>query len=105
MIFSIKATRPSLPAGRFTRQDLDEQKTNLLFFGNFYNMSYKEYHEGMEAMMNDRNFLYGSLTLDVYSQGIVLEKKYRLLRRAYNTFMYGVSAAVIAFFAAVLWAM
>ncbi|HSN61045.1 MAG TPA: Pycsar system effector family protein, partial [Ferruginibacter sp.] len=83
----------------------DEKKTNLLFFGNFYNMSYQEYHNGMEAMMNDRSFLYGSLTMDVYSQGIVLGKKYRLLRRAYNLFMYGISGSVIAFFLAVMLAM
>ena len=105
MIFSIRATRPQLPAGRFSKEELDEKKTNLLFFGNFYKMSYQQYHDGMEAMMNDRTFLYGSLTLDVYSQGIVLGKKYRLLRLAYNVFMYGISCAVIAFFLAVLLAM
>jgi predicted metal-dependent HD superfamily phosphohydrolase len=105
MIFAIKATRPVLPDGRFTKEEMDEKKTNLLFFGNFYNMSYQEYHQGMEAMMNDRSFLYGSLTMDVYSQGIVLGKKYRLLRRAYNLFMYGISGSVIAFFLAVMLAM
>ena len=45
----------------------------------------------------DREFLYGSLTRDVYSQAVVLGRKYRLLRLGYNIFMYGVVASVIAF--------
>jgi hypothetical protein len=36
MTFSILATRPSIPAGIFTRADVDEKRVNLLFFGNFY---------------------------------------------------------------------
>jgi hypothetical protein len=91
------ATRPNLPEGTFTQQDIDTRKVNLLFFGNFYKMSFEDYDSGMKQMMNDRDFLYGSLTKDVYSQGIVLGKKYRLLRKGYNVFMYGIVASVIAF--------
>ena len=100
MVFSILATRPSLPPGTFTQQDIDTRKVNLLFFGNFYRMSFDEYDAGMKQMMNDRDFLYGSLTKDVYSQGKVLGKKYRLLRKGYNVFMYGIIASVIAFIVA-----
>jgi len=100
MVFSILATRPSLPPGTFSQEDINNRKVNLLFFGNFYRMSFDEYDAGMKAMMNDRDFLYGSLTKDVYSQGVVLGKKYRLLRKGYNVFMYGIVASVIAFFVA-----
>jgi predicted metal-dependent HD superfamily phosphohydrolase len=97
LVFCILATRPSLPKGIFTQQDIDNKKVNLLFFGNFYKMSFEEYSGGMNAMMNDRDFLYGSLTRDVYSQGIVLGHKYRLLRKGYNIFMFGIVASVLAF--------
>ncbi|QRR03902.1 Pycsar system effector family protein [Dyadobacter sandarakinus] len=97
MVFSILSTRPSIPAGTFTREDIEGKRVNLLFFGNFYKMTYDEYSEGMQRMMNDREFLYGSLTKDVYSQGVVLGRKYRLLRVAYNVFMFGIVASVIAF--------
>jgi predicted metal-dependent HD superfamily phosphohydrolase len=97
MVFSILATRPNLPKGTFTQNDLDTRKVNLLFFGNFYKMSFEEYDSGMKQMMNDRDFLYGSLTKDVYSQGIVLGKKYHLLRKGYNVFMYGIVVSVLAF--------
>ena len=100
MVFSILATRPTLPPGTFTQQEIDTRKVNLLFFGNFYRMSFDEYDTGMKQMMNDRDFLYGSLTRDLYSQGIVLGKKYRLLRKGYSVFMYGIIISVIAFFVA-----
>jgi len=97
MVFSILSTRPTIPRGTFTQQDLDARKTNLLFFGNFYRMTFEDYNDGMQQMMNDRDFLYGSLTRDVYSQGVVLGRKYHLLRIAYNVFMFGVVVSVIAF--------
>ena len=97
MVFSILATRPTIPHGTFTQEDIDTKNVNLLFFGNFYRMSYTDYSNGMQRMMNDREFLYGSLTKDVYSQGVVLGRKYRLLRVGYNVFMFGIVASVIAF--------
>jgi predicted metal-dependent HD superfamily phosphohydrolase len=97
MVFSILSTRPTIPHGTFTQQDLDEKKTNLLFFGNFYRMNFDDYSAGMQQMMNDREFLYGSLTRDVYSQGVVLGRKYQLLRIAYDVFMFGIVVSVIAF--------
>jgi hypothetical protein len=47
--------------------------------------------------MNDRDFLYESLINDMYWHGVVLGKKYRLLRTSYSVFMYGLSASIIAF--------
>jgi len=97
MIFSILATRPSIPKGTFTHQDVDNKTVNLLFFGNFYKMGLEDYTYGMEKVMNDTAFLYGTLIKDVYSQGVVLGRKYLLLRVAYNIFMFGLILAVIAF--------
>ena len=97
MVFSILSTRPTIPRGTFTQDDIDAKSVNLLFFGNFYRMSFNEYSKGMQTMMNDRDFLYGSLTKDVYSQGVVLGRKYRLLRVAYNVFMFGIVISVVAF--------
>ncbi|NCD71501.1 HD domain-containing protein [Mucilaginibacter sp. R11] len=97
MTFSILSTRPSIPPGTFTKEDVDEKKVNLLFFGNFYRMPIEDYIYGMQKVMEDKEFLYGSLIKDVYTQGVVLGKKYRLLRIGYNIFMFGLIIAVIAF--------
>ncbi|MET1056672.1 MAG: Pycsar system effector family protein [Pedobacter sp.] len=103
MVFSILATRPSVPEGTFTTEDIRQKKVNLLFFGNFYRMDLPEYVAGMEQMMEDREFLYGTLIKDVYSQGVVLGRKYRLLRIAYNVFMFGIIGSVLAFVIAAAW--
>ncbi|HMG06949.1 MAG TPA: Pycsar system effector family protein [Mucilaginibacter sp.] len=97
MIFSILATRPSIPKGLFTPDDIEKKTVNLLFFGNFYRMSLDAYSDGMLKMMDDKDFLYGSLIRDNYSQGVVLGKKYRLLRVSYNIFMFGLILSVMAF--------
>jgi len=97
IILAIIATRPNIPNGYFTQKDIDEKKVNLLFFGNFYKMGLNEFAGGMLKMMEDREFLYGSLIRDVYSQGIVLGRKYKILRVAYSVFMFGLIISVVAF--------
>ncbi|HTE01280.1 MAG TPA: Pycsar system effector family protein [Mucilaginibacter sp.] len=97
IIFAILATRPSIPNGTFSKKEIDEKRVNLLFFGNFYRMSLTDYTDAMVKVMNDSEFLYDNLIRDVYFQGIVLGKKYRLLRVAYNIFMVGLTISVIAF--------
>ena len=50
-----------IPDGIFTQQQVDDQTVNLLFFGNFYRMDYDVYYAGMQNVMADRDFFYGSL--------------------------------------------
>jgi len=102
MVFSILATRPSIPKGIFTTKQIESQEINLLFFGNFFKMDFETYSKAMQTMMNDRDFLYGNLIRDIYAQGTVLGKKYKHLRAAYSTFMFGIIAAVIAFLIAAI---
>ncbi|HEX8279300.1 MAG TPA: Pycsar system effector family protein, partial [Segetibacter sp.] len=47
-------------------------------------------------------YLYGSLVKDIYQLGVVLARKYRLIRYAYNIFMFGIIVSVIAFGLAVI---
>jgi predicted metal-dependent HD superfamily phosphohydrolase len=102
IIFAILATRPNVTGGTFSKEDIMNKKTNLLFFGNFHKVGLPEYEWGMKEMMKDNDYLYGSMTKDIYFLGVVLARKYRYLRIAYNIFMYGLVIAVIAFAAAML---
>jgi HD superfamily phosphodiesterase len=97
IVFSIIALRPNVTKGKFTRKDIEEKNTNLLFFGNFHSMHREDYRWGMTEMLNDANYLYSSLIDDIYFLGKVLGKKYKYLRISYNIFMYGIVLAVIAF--------
>ncbi|GGZ33081.1 hypothetical protein GCM10007049_28390 [Echinicola pacifica] len=97
MVFAILATRPNVTSGQVTKEDIDNKTANLLYFGNFHNMSLQDYEAGMKKMMNDADFLYGSLTRDIYFLGRVLGKKYRLLRKSYTVFMFGFILSILAF--------
>ena len=97
IIFAILSTRPKVTTGIFTREDIEAKKINLLFFGNFYKMPLAEYDWAMNEMMKDRDYLYSTMIKDLYYLGLVLQRKYNLLRIAYNIFMVGIIVTVIAF--------
>lgn len=102
IVIAILATRPQITQGSFSREDILNKKTNLLFFGNFHKASLEEYEWGMSQMMKDQDYLYGSLIKDIHHLGVVLGRKYRLIRIAYSVFMIGIIISVIAFTLAVL---
>ena len=102
IVIAILATRPNVTSGKFTKEDILNKKTNLLFFGNFHSVDLKDYEWGMKEMMKDADYLYSSLTRDIYFLGAVLGKKYRLLRLCYTIFMFGLVIAVLLFVIAVL---
>lgn len=102
IVFAVLATRPNVSSGKFTTEEIREKKTNLLFFGNFHSMELDNYMWGMREMMKDAEFLYGSMIKDIYFLGIVLGKKYRMLRKSYNVFMFGFILAILSFVIALL---
>jgi len=97
IVLSVMATRPNVTKGEFTKEDVANKKVNLLFFGNFHQMPLGEFEWAMKEMMQDKNYLYGSLTKDLYFLGLVLNRKYNLLRITYSVFMVGIVISVIAF--------
>jgi len=97
IILSILATRPNVTEGKFTKEDVANKKVNLLFFGNFHQMEINDFEWGISEMMKDRGYLYNSLTKDLYFLGLVLNKKYKILRVTYIVFMMGIIISVLAF--------
>ncbi|MGG5903449.1 Pycsar system effector family protein [Sphingobacterium daejeonense] len=102
MVLAILATIPKIPTGYFSEEEVKNKSVNLLFFGNFYKTKFDDYQGAMNKAMDDKDFLYGMLTKDVYSQGVVLGRKYQLLRYAYGIFMCGLVLSIAAFCIAVL---
>jgi hypothetical protein len=97
VVIAILATRPKLTEGTFTKEDIRLRRTNLLFFGSFYKSSLEDYSWAMDEMLKDKDYLYSTIVKDIYFLGIVLGRKYRLLRTAYNVFMVGLIVSVLAF--------
>ncbi|WP_432671890.1 Pycsar system effector family protein [Flavobacterium sp. SM2513] len=97
IIFAILSTRPKISGGSFTRKQIENKEVNLLFFGNFYKMPLEEYTWAMKEMMKDGEYLYDTMIKDLYFLGLVLNRKYKLLRVTYTVFMIGILISVAAF--------
>jgi predicted metal-dependent HD superfamily phosphohydrolase len=100
IVYAVLSTRPKVTSFTISREDVTQRKGNLLFFGNFINMPVEDYEWGMKELMEDREYLYNNLIRDIYYLGVVLGKKYRYLRYAYNIFMYGLIISVIMYIVA-----
>ncbi len=100
MIMSITATRPNVTSGEFTKEDVKAKKVNLIFFGNFHKMKLEDYEWAMQELVKDQGYIYDTMSKDLYFLGVVLNRKYALLRWTYTIFMIGMVLSVIAFFVA-----
>lgn len=97
MVLAVLATRPNVTSGKFTQEDVKNKKVNLLFFGNFHKMKLEEYEWAIKELVKDKEYIYSSLTKDLYFLGLVLNRKYSLLRWTYTIFVIGIIISVIAF--------
>lgn len=97
MVLAVLATRPNITSGQFTKEDVAEKKVNLLFFGNFHKMKLSDYEWAIGELVKDKDYIYSSLTKDLYFLGLVLHRKYKILRLTYVIFMVGIVVSVIAF--------
>jgi hypothetical protein len=60
-------------------------------------MKLDEYEWALQELIRDKEYVYSSLTKDLYYLGLVLNKKYKILRITYNIFMVGMIISVLAF--------
>jgi hypothetical protein len=60
-----------------------------------FNLRPDEYRQKLGKLLTNDEDLYNSLIDNLYAQGQVLSRKYRLLKFAYQFFMIGFSAVVV----------
>ena len=103
IIFSILAARPRVNTNPITLEDLEHSQGNILFFGNFANLDKDRFTEGMLELMQDRMVLYETMIHNIHDIGLVLKKKFALLKIAYNAFMVALTLGVLSFIAVFIW--
>ena len=101
LVYAVLAARPRVSNVPLTLEDIARNDANILFFGNFVNLSEAEFVEGMRDLMMTPDHLYVNMVRDLYGLGQVLKTKFRLLRISYNVFMValvlGVGMFVVVF--------
>jgi len=95
IILAILAIRPDKTHGQFTEDEIRNKGGNLLFYGNFHDMRERDYEWAFLQMMNDQDYMYGSMIKDIYYLGLILDKKYALLRKSLTIFLVGLVLAVL----------
>ena len=70
---------------------------NLMFFGGFLALTPQEYEEAVTETIREPERLYLGMTRDIYALGLVLDRKFRLLRLAYTVFMVGLAIGVLLY--------
>ena len=71
---------------------------NPLFFGHFAHLDIHEYKEDYAKILMTDDSVYDSMAGDIYGQGKILAlKKYKYLKWSYNSFLLGMSSAIIVF--------
>ncbi|MBY0273982.1 hypothetical protein K2Z84_01480 [Candidatus Binatia bacterium] len=97
LIFAVLAVLPSVSVPRRSdgTVDLAAPSFNVTFFGHFAALSRERFEELFADVARDDAQLYAMLARDIYGQGIVLDRKYRMLRRSYLTFIVGILAAAV----------
>jgi hypothetical protein len=103
VVFAILAARPRVSSAPITLDDLRHSEGNILFFGNFANMSEDDFVEGMIDLMGNKSVIYESMIRNIYGLGSVLKKKFALLKVAYTAFMVALILGVSSFITVFIW--
>lgn len=97
IIVALTATNPVVKAKPMADSDPDEPTVDLLFFGDYTKLRPDDYRRSVRKLLVNDELIYNSLIDNVYAQGRVLARKYRLLRFTYQFFMVGFSVVVLSF--------
>jgi flagellar motility protein MotE (MotC chaperone) len=96
IVFAVLSTRPNIK-----KTGIPDEKLDFLFFGDFVKLNSETYRDGIRGIMRDPDQLYNSMIDNIYLQGKVLAKKYRLLKLSYTVFMVGFGVVLLSY--AIAW--
>lgn len=97
MVYAVLAARPRVSSKFITLDEVRKSKANILFFGNFGRMDEEDFVKGMTDLIQNTDLVYLNMIRDTYGLGLVLLKKYHLLRISYSVFMVSLVSGVAVF--------
>ena len=101
LLFAIFAIIPKTNYPKVKGSEEIDRKSpwfNPLFFGHFAHLPIEEYKEDYSKTLMNDDTIYDALAGDIYGQGKVLAlSKYKYLKWSYNSFLGGMSAAIVVF--------
>jgi Family of unknown function (DUF5706) len=93
IMYSILATKPSSNiSSKKQKKEID-----LLFFAEYSTLSLDEYKDEMKNLVASDTNLHDHMIANMYAQGHVLTRKFKLLKVAYTIFMIGFPIVIVAY--------
>ncbi len=90
MVFAMLAAKPRVSNLHVSEDDLLNGKANLLYFNNFLQITEDQYADAMSNTIEDVENVYRMMSKHIYNLGVVLSRKYYLLRISYSVFLGGI---------------
>ena len=103
IVYAILAARPRVSSVPITLEDLEHSDGNILFFGDFANLTQDDFTAGMIDLIQDKTVVYETMIRNLYGLGSVLKKKFALLKIAYTAFMIALVLGVCSFISVFIW--
>jgi hypothetical protein len=103
IVYAILAARPRVSSVPISLEDLEHSNGNILFFGDFANLSQDDFTAGMIKLIQDKTVVYETMIRNLYGLGSVLKKKFALLKVAYTAFMIALILGVTSFISVFVW--
>ncbi len=97
VVFAVLSASPTVTTKKVDTKKIEENKSSVLFFGNFVHLELSRFVESLEMFRRQPTTVYDNMSVDIYYLGHVLQRKYRLLRISYMTFLGSLSLSVLVF--------
>lgn len=98
LISTILAVRAAKPKIIGKNQKIQEKgKSSMLFFGESATYNLEEYLVEIDRILPSREEINQQMSIALFYQGKVLNRKYNLLGHAYNVFIMGLGMGVLTF--------
>lgn len=95
--FAIISASPKVTNKDISKKKILNQKLSTLFFGNFVNIEKEQFVKILEKLRENQTLVYNNMSVDIYYLGLVLKKKYKMLKFSYFTFLFSMILCVVSF--------
>lgn len=95
-ILAVQVARPKI-LGK-PKNPGEKPKFSVLFFGSTEYYTLEEYILETHRLFNDKKDIMDQMSISLYYQGKILNRKYALLNKAYMVFILGMGFGILVFF-------
>ena len=86
-ILAVQAAKPKIIGKVKEDPAVEKPKTSVMFFGVSASLSMDQYLHEIKRILDSKEHIQEQMSISLYYQGMVLNRKYKLLRRAYEVFI------------------